>query len=62
MGTPVRQSGLGIGSVSDVLLDEKDGGVLVVVSIRVENKLRRDSQPMLVRTLLGTPASNSRPA
>ena len=27
-GTPVRQSGISIGSVSDVLLDDVDGGVL----------------------------------
>ncbi len=52
-GTPVRNNGIPIGSVSDVLLDEKDGGVLVVVDIEADRKLRKDSQPMLVRTLLG---------
>ncbi len=52
-GTPVRQSGMSIGSVADVLLDEKEGGVLVVVAIRSEIQLRRDSEPVLVRTLLG---------
>ena len=52
-GTPVRQNGIGIGSVSDVLLDEQDGGVLVVVEIQADRKLRRDSRPALVRTLLG---------
>lgn len=52
-GTPVRQNGISIGSVSDVLLDEQDGGVLVVVSVRADTQLRRDSRPVLVRTLLG---------
>ena len=52
-GTPVRQNGIGIGSVTDILLDEQDGGVLVVIDIQQGRKLRRDSQPALVRTLLG---------
>jgi phospholipid/cholesterol/gamma-HCH transport system substrate-binding protein len=52
-GTPVRQNGLSIGTVTDVLLDEADGGLLVVVDIQEKRRLRRDSQPVLVRTLLG---------
>ncbi|REJ71665.1 MAG: MCE family protein [Planctomycetota bacterium] len=52
-GTPVRQNGINIGSVTDVLLDEQDGGVLVVVEIQADRTLRRDSRPALVRTLLG---------
>ena len=52
-GTPVRQNGISIGSVSDVLLDDVDGGVLVVVEIETERRLRQDSRPTLVRTLLG---------
>jgi len=52
-GTPVRQNGLSIGTVTDVLLDEKEGGVLVVVDIEEKRRLRVDSQPVLVRTLLG---------
>jgi phospholipid/cholesterol/gamma-HCH transport system substrate-binding protein len=52
-GTPVRQNGMSIGSVADVLLDEQQGGVLVVVSIQADTQLRHDSRPVLVRTLLG---------
>src|SRR5262245_17400559 len=52
-GTPVRQNGLNIGKVTDVLLDDKEGGVLVVIDIQERRRLRVDSRPMLVRTLLG---------
>lgn len=52
-GTPVRQNGISIGSVTDVVLDDVDGGVLVVVDIKNDRRLRRDSRPALVRTLLG---------
>jgi phospholipid/cholesterol/gamma-HCH transport system substrate-binding protein len=51
-GTPVRQNGLNIGSVSDVVLDEA-GGVLVVVDVDVDRQLRKDARPVLVSTLLG---------
>lgn len=52
-GTPVRHNGIGIGAVRDILLDDKDGGVLVVVDIHADRQLRKDSRPVLVRTLLG---------
>jgi phospholipid/cholesterol/gamma-HCH transport system substrate-binding protein len=52
-GTPVRQNGISIGSVSDVVLDEKEGGVLAIVDIEVERQLRKDARPVLVSTLLG---------
>ena len=52
-GTPIRQNGISIGSVSDVLLDDVDGGVLVVAEIQSDRQLRRDSRPTLVRTILG---------
>src|SRR5262245_45896621 len=52
-GTPVRQSGISIGKVSDVVLDEQAGGVLAVVDIRADRKIRKDARPVLVSTLLG---------
>jgi len=52
-GTPVRQNGLSIGSVSDVVLDEEAGGVLAIVDIQIERQLRKDARPVLVSTLLG---------
>jgi len=52
-GTPVRQNGISIGNVADVLLDEQAGGVLVVVDIQSDRQLRKDARPVLVSTLLG---------
>lgn len=52
-GTPVRQNGIGIGKVANVLIDEEVGGVLVVVDIRSDHSLRKDARPVLVSTLLG---------
>jgi phospholipid/cholesterol/gamma-HCH transport system substrate-binding protein len=52
-GTPVRQNGISIGSVSDVVLDEEAGGVLAIVDVEVERQLRKDARPVLVSTLLG---------
>lgn len=52
-GTPVRKNGILIGSVRSVSFDESRGGVNVVVEIRERYQLRKDSQPMLTRSLLG---------
>jgi len=52
-GTPVRLNGIPIGRVRDVVLDDEQIGVLVVVDIREQYKLRKDSRPMIVRTLFG---------
>jgi phospholipid/cholesterol/gamma-HCH transport system substrate-binding protein len=52
-GTPVRKSGILIGSVSEVSFDNAQGGVTIQVSILEKYKLRKDSRPMLVRSLLG---------
>lgn len=52
-GTPVRMNGLPIGAVREVVLDEQAGGVLAVVEIRENRRVRVDSQPALVRSLLG---------
>lgn len=52
-GSPVQLNGIGIGQVKEVVLDQRKGGVLVVVEIREENQLRVDSQATLVQTLFG---------
>jgi phospholipid/cholesterol/gamma-HCH transport system substrate-binding protein len=52
-GTPVRKNGILIGSVRAVSFDESRGGVNVLVEIRERYQLRKDSQPMLTRSLLG---------
>jgi phospholipid/cholesterol/gamma-HCH transport system substrate-binding protein len=52
-GTPVRKNGILIGSVRAISFDETRGGVNVLVEIRERHQLRKDSQPMLTRSLLG---------
>jgi phospholipid/cholesterol/gamma-HCH transport system substrate-binding protein len=52
-GTPVRKNGILIGSVRAVSFDESRGGVNVIVEIRERFPLRKDSHPMLTRSLLG---------
>lgn len=51
--TPVRRNGIAIGAVREVLFDEQHGGVLVIVEIRESIRLRADSEPRLMRSLLG---------
>jgi phospholipid/cholesterol/gamma-HCH transport system substrate-binding protein len=51
--TPVRRSGVAIGSVREISFDEERGGVVVEVEIRQEFKLAEDTRPRLVRSLLG---------
>lgn len=52
-GVPVRQNGLEIGTVREVRLDEESGGVLVIVDIKGNRKLRLDARPALVRSIFG---------
>src|SRR5690606_15478780 len=52
-GIPVRQNGIGIGTVREVRLDDEHGGVLVVVDIREEHRLRIDAQAGLARSIFG---------
>jgi phospholipid/cholesterol/gamma-HCH transport system substrate-binding protein len=52
-GTPVRKNGILIGSVRAVSFDEARGGVNLYVEIREKFPLRKDSRPMLTRSLLG---------
>ena len=53
LSTPVRRNGITIGKVSQIEFDENQGGVLVVVDIRREIRIRNDSNPRLIRSLLG---------
>src|SRR5579859_6136436 len=52
-GTPVRKNGILIGGVRAVTFDEAKGGVNVTVEIREKFALRKDSRPMISRSLLG---------
>jgi phospholipid/cholesterol/gamma-HCH transport system substrate-binding protein len=52
-GTPVRKNGILIGSVRSITFDESRGGVNVALEIRERFPLRKDSEPMLNRSLLG---------
>lgn len=52
-GSPVKQNGLPIGTVDSLIIDEEEGGVLVVVDIFESHQLRSDSTPMLSRSLFG---------
>lgn len=52
-GTPVRLNGILIGRTRKVMLDPAEPGVVVVVDIQGQYRLRTDTQPILVRSLLG---------
>jgi len=52
-GSPVKQNGIPIGRVKQVLLDEENGGVLIVVDIESEYQLRLDAEPVLSQSLFG---------
>ncbi len=56
-GTPVRRSGVRIGVVRDVTLDDERGIVRVVVAIDPRYTIRRNEQAMLLVGLLGSDAS-----
>jgi phospholipid/cholesterol/gamma-HCH transport system substrate-binding protein len=56
-GTPVRRSGVRIGEVRDVLLDDERGIVRVRVAIDPRFSLRRNEQATLTVGLLGSDAS-----
>jgi phospholipid/cholesterol/gamma-HCH transport system substrate-binding protein len=56
LGIPVRLSGITIGRVTDVRIDDKNGGVLVRMDINETQKLPTDSVPQLSRSLLGDTA------
>jgi phospholipid/cholesterol/gamma-HCH transport system substrate-binding protein len=52
-GTPVRRSGVRIGEVSSVQLDDETGQVRVVIAVERKHTLRRSDQAALVHGLLG---------
>ncbi|MGE3804950.1 MAG: MlaD family protein [Gemmataceae bacterium] len=52
-GTPVRRSGVRIGEVANVTLDNDTGEVLVEIRIDRQYKLRTSDQPVLVQSVLG---------
>jgi ABC-type transporter Mla subunit MlaD len=56
-GTPVRRSGVRIGQVQEVVLDDERGIVRVKVAIDPQYALRHSEQPTLVIGLLGSDAS-----
>jgi phospholipid/cholesterol/gamma-HCH transport system substrate-binding protein len=56
-GTPVRRSGIRIGQVKSLTLDEETGDVHVVVMIDKGHRIRKSEQPTLVRGLLGSDPS-----
>jgi phospholipid/cholesterol/gamma-HCH transport system substrate-binding protein len=56
-GTPVRRSGVRIGEVRDVLLDDERGIVRVQVAIDPRYTIRRNEQPTLNIGLLGSDVS-----
>ncbi len=56
-GTPVRRSGVRIGAVRDVSLDDERGIVRVVLAIDRRFSLRRNEQATLSTGLLGSDAS-----
>jgi phospholipid/cholesterol/gamma-HCH transport system substrate-binding protein len=53
-GAPVRRSGVRIGQVSHITLDDKNGQVIVNLTIERSYKIRKYEQPTLVTGLLGT--------
>jgi ABC-type transporter Mla subunit MlaD len=52
-GTPVRRSGVPIGEVTGVDLDNETGQVSVAIAVEAKYVIRRDDQPTLVNGLLG---------
>lgn len=55
-GCPVRMNGVLIGEVREVLLDEKEPGVLVVLDIHEDRRIRLDAKPYLSKALFGDAA------
>ncbi len=53
LGSPVKQNGITIGAVDEIVLDEEAGGVLVIVNIFENHRLRSDARPHVSRSLFG---------
>src|SRR3954447_8128854 len=56
-GAPVRRSGVRIGEVRDITLDEERGIVRAHVAIRAPYRIRKNEQATLVTSLIGTDAA-----
>jgi len=52
-GTPVQQSGIPVGRVTDVAIDRKSRKVIVTAEIRERYPLASDARPQVVQSLLG---------
>lgn len=52
-GSPVKQNGITIGNVREIMLDQEAGGVLVVVEIQEKQQLRADARPRVAVSLFG---------
>lgn len=52
-GSPVKMSGLTIGEVREVALDEQHGGIGVIIDIKEQYVLKSDAKAMLSTSLLG---------
>ncbi|MFK7819840.1 MAG: MlaD family protein, partial [Planctomycetaceae bacterium] len=59
--SPVRMSGIQIGSVRDIRLDEVNGGVLVQLAIQEKYTIRQGSQPRITSSVLGDSAIDFTP-
>src|SRR5262245_58645903 len=55
-GTPVRRSGVRIGQVSKVELNDETGQVCVTIEVPKKHKLYCNEEPVVTRTVLGDPA------
>lgn len=56
-GAPVRRSGVRIGQVLDISLDDKTGKVLILLAIERTYRIRKYEQPTLITGLLGNDSS-----
>jgi len=56
-GAPVRRSGVRIGQVMDISLNDKTGKVLVLIAIEKSYRIRKYEQPTLITGLLGNDSS-----
>lgn len=56
IASPVRMSGIQIGTVRDIRLDDANGGVLVLIGVRPEYQIRTGSRARIVSSLLGDAA------
>src|SRR5690606_28845576 len=52
-GCPVKQTGITIGRVREISINENQGGVLVIVDIKGEHRIRMDAKARVARSLFG---------